>query len=322
MAPKLVLLTGASGFIGTRVQSLLLKSGYHIRILARKPDVKLSSIDCIVGDLLDTLVCQRATENVSIVIHAAGAKRDITRLWKVNVQGTENLLAAALCEGVERFVHISSVGVIGADPLNPKAFSEEVSCRPRNEYERSKWEAEKLVKHAGMKGLQVVILRPANVFGDADPEHGLLRLIGSVKNGWFVYLGGRHAICNYVFIDDVADACKILAEHPDAAGHIYNLSDDCTLGEFVDVIADELGVARPRFQIPDSMSILMRTGLRILQGYSSVSKFLIISRLISLNNQVKFITNRLADELGFRCPVGWRQGLSRIVRWYRSQGMV
>jgi dihydroflavonol-4-reductase len=322
MSAKLVLLTGASGFIGTRLQNLLLKRGYHLRILTRKPGSKMSSTDCCIGDLTDAMVCRRAMENVNIAIHAAGEKRDVTRFSIVNVQGTQNLLAAAAYERVERFVHISSVGVIGADPLKPEVFDEDIPCKPRNEYERSKWEAEKLVQNAGMKGLPIAILRPANVFGDGDPKHGLLRLMRSVKNGWFAYLGGRHAICNYVFVDDVADACIILAEHPTAVGHTYNLSDDCTLGEFIDALADDLRVARPKFQLPDSVSILMRVGLRALQGLPSFSKFPIIPRVISLNNQAKFATTRLADEVGFRCPVGWREGLSRVVRWYRSQGML
>jgi len=240
----------------------------------------------------------------------------------VNVQGTQNLLAAAVDEGVEGFVHISSVGVIGANPLKSEVFAEDMPCKPRNEYERSKWEAEKLVQCAAINGLRAAILRPANVFGDRDPEQGLLRLIRSVKNGRFVYLGGRLAICNYVFVDDVADACITLAEHPAAIGHTYNLSDDCMLGEFVDALADELEVERPTLQSPGPLSILMRTGLRTLRGFPSFSEFSIISRLISLNNQARFTTTRLADELGFRCPVGWREGLSRVVRWYRSQGML
>ena len=322
MSAKLVLLTGASGFIGTRIQSLLLKRGYHLRILTRKPGSKLSSIDCFVGDLTDALACRRATENVNIVIHAAGSKRDATRFSMVNVQGTQNLLDAAVYKGVERFVHISSVGVIGADPLKSKVFGEDIPCNPRNEYERSKWEAEKLVQRSAIKGLRVAILRPANVFGDGDPEQGLLMLIRSVKNGRFVYLGGRFAICNYVFVEDVANACITLAEHPAAVGHTYNLSDDCTLGDFVDTLADELEVARPTFQLPGSLSVLMRTGLRTLRGLSSVSKLSIISRVISLNNQARFAKTRLAEELGFMCPVGWRAGLVRVVRWYRSQGVL
>jgi dihydroflavonol-4-reductase len=322
MSTKLVLLTGASGFIGTRIQSLLLKRGYRLRTITRKPDVKMSSIDCFVGDLTDALACRRATKNANIVIHAAGEKRDLARFSIVNVQGTENLLAAAAHEGVERFVHISSVGVIGADPLKSKLISEGISCIARNEYERSKLEAEKLVQRVAAKGLRAAILRPANVFGDGDPEQRLLRLVRSVNNGRFLYLGGRYAVCNYVFVDDVAEACISLAEHPTAVGQTYNLSDDCTLGEFVDALADELKVTRPKYQLPRSLSILVRAGLRSLRILPNVSKVSIIARLISLNNQARFTTTRLADELGFNYPVGWREGVSRVVRWYRSQGML
>lgn len=322
MSAKLLLLTGASGFIGDRIQNLVLRQGYNLRILTRKPCSRRFKLDCFVGDLTDAMACRRAMENVNIVVHAAGEKRDTTRFSVVNIEGTENLLTAAVYEGVERFVHISSVGVIGADSLKSSVFDEDVPCKPRNEYERSKWEGEKLVQHAGKKGLPIAILRLANVFGEGDPEHGLLRLMRSVKKGWFAYLGGRDSICNYVFVDDVAAACITLAEHPGAVGHTYNLSDDCTLGEFVDTVADELRVSRPRFQLPSSLSILLRAGLKALRAFPHFSRAPTIARLITLHNQARFSTNRLADELGFRCPVGWQVGLGRVVKWYRSQGVL
>jgi len=320
MQEKFVLLTGASGFVGTRVQSLLVKRGYRLRVLTRKPDMALSSESYIIGDLTDASACRKAMDNVNVVIHVAGEKRATSRFWPGNVQGTKNLLDAAVTDGVERFVHVSSVGVIGADPLQSKVFGEEIPCMPRNEYERSKWEAEKLVHQAASEGLPVVILRPANVFGDCDPERGLLRLIRTVLNGWFIFIGGRDATCNYVYVEDVAHACLALAEHPRAVGRTYNLSDDCTLGEFVDAVADELGVTKSRIQLPSSLASGIRASLRVIRRFPRFSESSIASRLISLNNQARFSTNRLADELQFRCPVGWQAGLSRVVSWYRSQG--
>lgn len=317
---KLVLLTGASGFIGTRVQNLLLDRGYRLKVLTRKPNRTHPSIDYFVGDLIDASACQKSMGNVNVVIHIAGEKRDESRFWPVNVQGTENLLAAAVNKGVDRFVHLSSVGVIGADPLQSKAYREDVACMPRNNYERSKWEAEQLVQQAAKKGLPAAILRPSNVFGEDDPEQGLLRLIQSIKKGWFFYLGGRGVMCNYVFVEDVAHACLALAEHPNAVGRIYHISDDCTLGEFVDALADELKVKRPGLRLPEPLAILMRKGLRVLRHLPFFTQSSTTARLIVLNNQARFRTNRISEEIGFRYTVGWREGLSRIVRWYRSQG--
>ncbi|MCK4821172.1 NAD-dependent epimerase/dehydratase family protein, partial [bacterium] len=279
-----------------------------------------SSVSCSVGDLTDASACRQAMDNVNVVIHVAGEKRATSSFWPVNVQGTKNLLDAAVTDGVERFVHVSSVGVIGADPLQSKVFGEDVPCMPRNEYERSKWEAENLVKQAASEGLPVTILRPANVFGDCDPERGLLSLIRSVLNGWFIYIGGRDAICNYVYVEDVAHACLALVENPRAIGGTYHLSDACTLGEFVDVLADELGVKRPSLKVPNSIARLLRAALRGARRLPWVSHSPAFDRLISLNNQASFATFGLADELGFHCPVGWREGLVRLVEWYRCQG--
>jgi nucleoside-diphosphate-sugar epimerase len=317
---NIVLLTGGSGFIGARLQSLLVAKGYRLRVLTRKPDRANPSIDYFIGDLTDASTCGKAIRDVRLVIHIAGEKRDELRFWPVNVQGTRNLIDAAVEEGVERFVHLSSVGVIGADPLQPKVLSEETPCAPTNKYERSKWEAEQLVQQAAKKGLQAAILRPSNVFGEDDPERGLLRLIQSIKKGWFFFLGGRGVMCNYVFVEDVAHACLSLAEHPNAVGRIYHLSDDCTLGEFIDVLADELKMKRPGIYLPDSLCILMRTVLRVMRQWPGFSKSSVGYRLISLNNQARFATTRIFDELGFSYLVGWRAGLGRIMRWYRSQG--
>ena len=324
ISPKpLILLTGASGFIGNRVQELLLERGCRVRALTRKSKVVFPSpIDRFVGDLTDLSDCRDALAGVNIVIHLAGAKRNPASFWTVNVQGTSNLLAAAVDARVDRFVHVSSVGVIGADPFHKFVFEENVSCNPRNLYEQSKWQAEQLVVEAGHSGLSATVLRPANVFGDGHPEQGLLTLIQAVNRGRFFYLGGREVMCNYVFVDDVARAIIILAEHPNADGRTYHLSDSCTLVEFVEAMAAELDVEKPIFCLPNPLVRYVRVVLRSMRALPVIPYSSAFMRLVSLNSHACFTTRRLVDELEFELPVGWMVGLKRVVDWYRSEGVI
>lgn len=319
-----VLVTGASGFLGRHLLGRLQAQPVRIRALTRDVNALkgIENVEIIRGDIQDQVSLPRALKDVDVVFHLAAIKQNPAHLWAVNVLGTRNMLLAAAAEKVIRFVHISSVGVIGADPLRRFIFDENAPCSPRNKYERSKWKSEELVWEAGAKGLRVTILRPANVFGAHDPETGLLRLARVIRDGKFFYLGSRNAICNYVFVEDVAHACLAVAEHPSAAGHTYHLSDSCTLGEFVDTLADELQVKRPSLEFPDWLASLIRMILRGRRRLSLLSNSPFFARLVSLNNQASFATMRLANELGFTYPVGWREGLKRLIKWYRIKGEI
>jgi len=317
-----VLLTGATGFIGSMVEIFLRRKGAQVRLLSRKPSAKVNGRDCSTGDITDQGSCRDLMRGVKVVIHAAGAKQDPSTFYSVNVLGTFNLLNAAMVAGVDRFVYISSVGVIGADPLCGGSYNEESVCSPGNDYEKSKYEAEMMVKQAGKDGLSVVIIRPANVFGDRDPQRGLLTLIRSIRDGRFAFAGGIRTICNYVFVEDVAHACIAVTEHPAAAGKTFHLSDDCTIGEFVDVAREELRVKKKRpVAFPPMLSKLVRQIISIPSS-TGLRSHPIMTRLIALNNQAGFKTTRMEEETGFRYSVGWRNGLRRVIRWYQAEGLV
>ena len=317
----IILVTGASGFIGARLRRALEAKGRALRVLTRKPGFGPGG-SVVSGDITDLDACRAALRGTAAVIHVAGEKRAPSRFGPVNVGGTRNLLAAARAEGVRRFVHVSSVGVIGADPLEAEVFDEDAPCRPRNDYEKSKWEAEDLVRGAHAHGLPAAILRPSNVFGDGDPERGLLRLLGYVFRGRFAHLGGRRAVCNYVYVEDVAQACLAAVEDPRAAGRTYNLSDDCPLADFIAAAAGELGVREPSIFLPESAAAAVRSALRCAGRSVRLADSAPVRRLTALNNLARFGARRIREDLGFAFPVGWREGLRRLVRWYRAGGLL
>jgi len=322
MNSQVVLLTGASGFIGSRVLEALRRRNHAVRCLVRKHLPSSSATEMIVGDITDPVACNEAVRGVTAVIHAAGEKSQGSRYEAVNTEGTRNLLEAARLNGVSRFIHLSSVGVIGADPFRRRVYDEKSPCHPSNPYERSKWRAEKYVLKSAAEGMSVAVLRPANVFGDRDPAQGLLTLAQTVRKERFIFIGSRTSLCNFVFVDDVAEAASFLVDHaPDATAEpIYHLDDTCTIGEFVDALSNELEIDTPAFQIPVPLVHILRSGLKTARLIPAVSNRTLFARIVSLNNQASFKSSRLADEIGFQYPVGWRRGVSRLIRWYRDQG--
>jgi len=112
-----VLLTGATGFIGKRILALLWQHGYDVTSISRGPKLNSDHGKYIFGDLKDKGFCTDILKNKDVIIHAAGEKSKTEYFWPVNVEVTKNLIAASIEEKVKRFVHISSVGVIGADPF-------------------------------------------------------------------------------------------------------------------------------------------------------------------------------------------------------------
>lgn len=319
---SLILLTGASGFIGGRISQLLTEKGYPVRLLSRTLTGRETPHEVVRGDITDPADCRRAMKDVAFVIHAAGEKRNPALFHAVNAAGTQNLIDAALAARIKRFVHVSSTGTVGADPPCPRVVTEDDPCRPRNGYELSKKEAEERLRKASVSGLEIAVLRPANVFGAGDRERGLLTLIRSVQRGRFAYLGGKASLCNYVCVGDVARACMLLLADPRAAGRVFQLSDDCSIQEFIEEMATLLGVPNPGLSVPESLTGLIRWLLRKRERLGGRPTSALLGRMIGLNNRVGFPVDRLQQELGWRCEIGWKKGLEELIGFYRAEGLL
>lgn len=319
------LVTGGTGFIGRRLVVRLLDAGWRVRVLSRRSLQRLGGlasrgVEIVHGDLSgDDLRSVVAGQDV--VFHLAGETRDSRRFEAVNVSGTRRLVEAAASAGVRRLVHVSSVGVFG--PSDVLVVTEGTPCHPRSEYERSKLTGERLaVELAGGRGLPLTVVRPANVFGDGDPLRRPATLIPSVRSGRFFFIGRGDAMLNYVYVEDVAEACRLVAIRPDTTGQTYIVSDPCRLAEFVACIADALGVPAPARRVPavvaygataisELVSLVLRRPVGLTRGKARAAQ----SRQI-------YSSERLRAEVPEWPVVGWREGLRRVVAWRRSSGLL
>jgi UDP-glucose 4-epimerase len=214
-----VLVTGATGSIGHR----LLRSGD--RALVRNASAIPGSV---IGDLLDQSSLRRACADIECVFHCAGyahafASSDPELHWRVNFEGTRNLLDAAGEAGVRRFVFLSSVKAM-AEP-GDQCVDEDWPGEPDSPYGRSKRAAEDAVLAAGAKyGMHVVNLRLAMVYGRGG-RGNMERMARGIRAGWFPRLpdtGNRRSL---VHVDDVVSVARLVANAPDANGRTYIVAD-------------------------------------------------------------------------------------------------
>lgn len=252
-----ILLTGATGFVGSHVAEALARAGHTVRTLARpgSDTAFLGSLGVTVvpGDLTDPDALRRAADGCDVVVNCAAKVGD----WgpadgyrAVNVEGLRHLLDATLGRPLHRFVHVSSLGVYEA---RHHYGTDETEPLPNNHidgYTQSKVEAERLaLQYHRKQQVPVVILRPGFVYGPRD-RTVLPRLADRLKERSVIYIArGRFAL-NTTYVGNIADAVLLALDAPAEAvvGEVFNITD----GEFVskrrffEAVADGLGLKRPR----------------------------------------------------------------------------
>ena len=202
MANGIAAVTGGSGIVGRKITQKLLQVGYEVRILTRNKSFSNESAHVYYGDIEDTDTLRPFLNNVSYLFHCAAELRDESKMWDINVSGTEKILNLISTSSITYFCYLSSVGVIG---LTDNHFVDERNtCNPQNAYEKSKWAAEQLVaKKIG--NCCTVILRPTNVVDEQRPGALALPIRSKCRDRIRVFLKGGEC-AHIVHSDDVADA--------------------------------------------------------------------------------------------------------------------
>ncbi|GAA5040267.1 NAD-dependent epimerase [Marivirga lumbricoides] len=215
MPSKKVLLTGATGLLGSNLLHHLIREGYHVFAIKRnKSDLSLcpesSKITWINIDSIDVESVIGLNIPFNYIIHAAGfisyQKKDKAKLFEVNTKLTTKMGIAALKLNVEKFILVSSISAIGKQ--DPSKILDETTPWDKNQfssnYGRSKKAAEESIKTLSKeKGLPYLIFNPSIIVGPAKPDQSSARLIGYVADGKPFYTSG---MLNYIFVDDVSSA--------------------------------------------------------------------------------------------------------------------
>lgn len=325
-----VLVTGATGFVGTWLTNKLLDLGLEVRALLRSPshapkELHLQKLKVYLGDVTDYESVLKATEQVDTVFHLAGvvgySRRERPLMDKVNIQGTDNVIKACAQNKVRRLVHMSSVVAVGASfdktPLNEDS--------PYNVqhlnlgYFETKHQAELLVKEATQKGfIDSVVLNPSTIYGAGDARKGSRKTQLKVAQGRlpFYTTGG----VSIVAVEDVVDA-TITAWQRGRSGERYILSgENITIRQLFQIIADCAGVPAPKICLPKP--VVFALGF-IGDGLERFNKKGPLNSENAWTSTLYhwFDSSKAQRELGLKVPPA-RVPIEKSVLWMKQNGLL
>jgi dihydroflavonol-4-reductase len=322
-----VLVTGATGFLGTTLVRRLLSRGTRVRVLARSPakakPLQDRGAEVVVGDITDTAAVAAASEGATVVYHLAGRLFapgiPATEYHRTHVEGTELLLARCHEESsLQRFVHCSTTGVLGVTGHRPA--DETAPCRPTNAYEATKAEAELAVRERSRDGFPAVIARPGLVYGPGDLH--LLPFFRAVLRRQFRPIGRRSVWLHPIYIDDMVEALVRCGELPEAVGECFHLAgrEPVPLAGLAHAIARAAGTRMSRGYIPlPAARALAVVGDRLPPDVRR-SAPLTRGRLDFLTHSRVYDVTKARRLLGFAAVTDLPAGAAHSVAWYREQG--
>ncbi len=354
-APRTIFITGATGLVGSHAVEQALARGHRVRALVRSTsDTRLLDqwgVEKVEGDLEDGEALKKGVEGADWVFNCAakvGDWGDLDDFRKLNVDALGLLLDAAAEAQVERFVHVSSLGVyegrdhFGTDETTPPALDS------LDAYTRSKTEAEALAlaylgelapkpatleklpyaqevfarRRVSTPNLPVTVLRPGFIYGERD-RTVLPKLLGRLQKGVFAYFGSGDQVLNCIYVKNLVYAIFLAAEKPEAIGQVFNLTDGGRVSkkEFVGRAAELAGLKPPRRHIPRWLAYTLAVLLerRARRKKATEPPLINKARYKFLGLNLDYSIEKARKLLGYQPPFTTEQGLEASLADWKAR---
>jgi nucleoside-diphosphate-sugar epimerase len=326
--PARVLVTGATGFVGSHFARGLLRAGHLVRVLARDPS-KASShreagAEVATGTLEDPASLRRAVGGVDSVVHCAALLSSPDRVGyaRINAEGTRSLLEAAIGAGCRAFLLVSSLAAAGP-ARGGRPVRREDEPRPVSDYGWSKLEAEGLLREASGR-IRTCAIRPPIVYGPGD--RGMLPFFRAAARGIAPRIGRVRSI-DLIHVADLCGALLAVLERPLPTGSIHFVRGEgrCPPERVLELAASAFGSRLRRIRIPSLVAVAVAAGADLL------------ARLRRGGSGVVFGYDKwremreeawTCDDSAFRTATGWaprislEEGVEETARWYLEKGWV
>ncbi len=323
-----ILVTGGTGFTGTALVKRLREAGHAVVALDYKEGLQCDALramgaEVVIGSVTDREAVGRSMRGVEYVFHLAAAFRELnvpnSFYDEVNVTGTRNVLEAALAAKVWKFVYCSTCGVHG-NVARPPA-GEDAPIRPADYYQRTKYEAEPLVKQLAAGKMESVILRPAAIYGPGDPERFFM-IFKRVAKGTFPMFGSGRTLYHPLYVDNLVDAFMLCLAPGVGDGRVYLIADDeyYPIEEIVKAVGRALDVP---VRIPHYPVLPVVVAGHIVEKLCKpfgITPPIFPRRVDWFRQNRAFDISRARQELGYRPRIKLEEGLRQTGIWYRQKG--
>jgi nucleoside-diphosphate-sugar epimerase len=325
-----VLVTGASGMLGSATARALAARGDQVTVLQRRPAGL--GLPEVLGDIADPAAVRRAVAGQDAVVHLA-AKVNITGAWpgyqRANIVGTAALVAACRDAGVPGLVHVSSPSVAHAgDSLVGAPAGVADPAGARGAYARSKARGEQIALAADGAGLAVVAIRPHLVWGPGDPQL-IERVVARARAGRLFTVGSGAALIDSTYVDNAVDALVAALDRCTAAhgqALVVSNGEPRPVAELFDSICAAAGVPGPERRVP--------VGVAYAAGVAAEAVWAVRARIRGREEDpplTRFLAGQLStahwfDQRHTREVLGWAprisldEGFAQLETWYRRLG--
>jgi nucleoside-diphosphate-sugar epimerase len=326
---KKVLVTGATGFIGSHLVDALEREGFKIKALVRKTSnirrLKDRDIEIVYGDLLQKRSLEKAVKNVDIIFHLAGFLfgNNTKDFLRVNAEGTRNLISAInkVNPDIRRFIYISSLAAVGPNKSNKPddLHREESRCSPITYYGKSKLKAEEHVK-AMSSGFTTTIIRPPMVFGPRDAAY--LPFFKLIKKGIKLTMKkDRHY--SFIHVKDLVRGILAAAENPAAENKTYFMShkENTSWNRLMHMIERLMDKRAYTLKISENTIRFVKA---LLPAYTFFSRdYKPVSRIEEIQHPFWLCDYTKAEkDIGFKAGIDIEKSTEETFDWLQGKGLV
>lgn len=324
-----VLVTGATGFVGSHLVEELVGAGHEVKVLARRTSdlrwIKGLPITFCWGDVTEPGSLDQALHGVEWVLHVAGVTKALgyTSYMEANALGTRHVMEACVrqSEPPRRVVLVSSLAACGPCQVE-RPRKESDACHPVSHYGMSKLEAERMAMALAHK-VSLTVIRPPAVYGPRDRD--ILAFFRLLHRGWDLRVGSVERYLCLIHVEDLVRGIILAAQAEVPSGSVFFVSDGevHAWSEVVHVLKEVMGVHARTIKVPS------RVAWAAALGSEAICSLLRIPPLFNREKVREMVQEcwtcdiqKAIDELGFRPQVSLEEGLRETYLWYRREGWI